>query len=112
LSIGNKSSSRRWKEEGKMVQLLISKTWKPFNAPRDAWTIYHEMREEFPDRKSANNWILATFGKHTRKPMYRDTKTGTKKVGFIIGYKERGDNGKYYMVQDWIKFTEYKEVTP
>ena len=93
-----------------MIRLIITKTWKPCNAPSDAWTIYHEMQEEFPDKKSAHEWIVDTFGKHTHKPIYRDTKTGTKRVGFVIGYKEKGDDGKTVQIQDWITFTEYKEV--
>jgi hypothetical protein len=92
-----------------MIILRITHTIKDFN-PRAQWFQSGNTEERFTDMKQANEWINEIYGKHKKQPMYIDTKEGkTKKIGFIIGFKdEEYEGGKWikFLRQDWIEFSQ------
>ena len=95
-----------------MIQLLITSTAKGYH-PSAEWRTFNQRTETFNDRKEAMNWIKENYPGKKRQPMYCDTKEGTKRVGYVIGFRNSGwGSGSHdkWLQQDWISFREVKDV--
>jgi hypothetical protein len=96
-----------------MIHLVITSTAKGYH--KDArWQIFGERTEYFTDKKEAMVWIRENYPNKTRRGMYRDTKEGAKRVGYVIGFRNSGwGSGSHdkWLQQDWIEFREVKTLS-
>lgn len=97
-----------------MVRVMLTTTTKSYS-PKDQWRrtwdeeLVFDLEEEFQD------WMRERYGKSRRRSMYRDTKNGPKKVGWVIGFRneeyDHDGRGKYrFLQQDWVEVRRWKEV--
>ena len=89
-----------------MIKLHITMTGKSYS-PKSTFSIFNEETQTFPDIQSAKTWIRETYGKAKRVPMYVDTKNGTKKVGYVIGFHNADwahNPVEKWIQRDWISF--------
>lgn len=96
-----------------MVQLIIHSTAKGYHRSSE-WRQFDRRIETFNDRKEAMEWIKENYLGKKRSPMYCDTKEGTKKVGYVIGFRNSGwgsSSQDNWLQQDWISFREVKDLT-
>jgi len=95
-----------------MIELHIEKTGKGYGR-NDRWVCFDLERKPFPSLKEAKVWLKETYGKAKRSPLYIDTPEGTKKVGWVIGFRN-GDLShspvQKWIQQDWITVTEIRPV--
>jgi len=103
------------KEITKQIQVLITMTTKGYH-PKDQWFWYRKERKQFDTLQDAKDWLKETYGKCSRRPIFIDTDSGTKKVGWVYGFRnsEYGHDGKTYryIQQDWVSFEEVRPITP
>lgn len=83
-----------------MIRMHIVMTSKSYSN-KDKYRMFDETTKIFPDMKSAKQWIKETYGNAKRFPIYVDTKEGTKKVGYTIGF--RNADVSHYPVEKWLQ---------
>lgn len=96
-----------------MIQLMIVKTGKGYGKS-EKWQSFDEETKYFANITEAKNWIKETYGMAKRSPIYRDSKEGTKKVGYVIGFRNADWSHlpiNHWIEQDWIEFREVKTIT-
>jgi hypothetical protein len=100
------------KGEGEMIRIQITSTGKSYN-PRDKFSLFGERTETVADMREAKQWLRDTYGKAKRAPMYIDTKGGTKKVGYVIGFRNADWSHSpvnKWIQQDWVSFHSQKPI--
>ena len=95
-----------------MIELHITMTGKSFS-PKDEFRRMGEEVKRFPDMASAKLWLKEFYGNSKRYPMFHDTKEGTKKTGYVIGYRNADWSHapvQHWIQQDWCEFRECKTL--
>lgn len=96
-----------------MIQLNVTMTGKGYS-PKDGFRCFDKRVFHFKDMGAAREYLKETYGKAKRSPMYLDTKEGTKKVGYIFGFRN-ADLSHYpvekWIQNDWVEFREVKTIT-
>ena len=87
-------------------------TGKSFS-PKDKFSTFHKYRKLFDDLAGANAWLKENYGKSKRAPMYVDTPLGTKRIGYVIGFRTADWSHApvhHWIQQDWIEFRDCKPL--
>jgi hypothetical protein len=95
-----------------MIQITIIETGKGY-APKDQWRTFNEETHIVIDMKAARAFLRARYGKAKRAAMYQDTKEGTKRVGYVFGFRNADVSHtpvEKWLQQDWVSFEEVKQV--
>jgi hypothetical protein len=97
-----------------MIQIHVTSTGKGYS-PKDVWRCFDEFTKNFPTLADAKAWLKETYGKAKRVPMYCDTKTGTKKIGYVIGFRNADWSHspvEKWLQQDWVEFRHVRTINP
>lgn len=94
-----------------MIQVQVTMTSKSFS-PRANWAQLAREHHTFGSMAEARAWLAKEYGESKRQSMYLDSETGTRRVGYVIGFRNADYSHspvEHWLQRDWV---EFKEVTP
>lgn len=98
-----------------MVQITIEATGKGYH-PSSRWTFLSSRPETVTveSMAEARRYLRDRYGKAKRMPMYVDADGQTKRVGYVIGYRNADYSHSpvnHWLQQDWISFQEVTDIS-
>jgi len=97
-----------------MIELHITKRSSGYGK-NDTPTRYDTVTKYFTDLKAAREWLREEYGKSKRQNMYVDSPEGSKRVGYVIGFRNyEYYNGKklHFYERHWVEFRSVKTIDP
>jgi hypothetical protein len=91
-----------------MIEAKITKTAKSYGS-QDAYRVFDQTRETFPDLAAARAWLAGEYGKHRRRRMLVDKGAVTFHCGYVIGFRNADWSHapvEHWLQQDWVEFRE------
>jgi hypothetical protein len=85
-----------------MIMIKINRTGKGYGRNAE-WQHLTERPEEVfvADLAAARKYLREKYGKCSRQAMYNDYKDGTKRIGWVFGF--RNEDWSHSQVQKWLQ---------
>lgn len=96
-----------------MITVIATQTVKGYH-PNAQWSRYPDtVLFTVQDMKEVSVKLQEIYGRAwTRKrPMYIETDRGTKKAGWVVGFRVDKGPGKRYLQQDWVSLVDEEVLT-
>jgi hypothetical protein len=99
-----------------MITISITETGRSYGK-NEKFKIFNEYEKKgFESIEQALSWLKGNYEKSSwknKRPCFVDTDSGTKQVGFVIGFRN-ADLSHYpvnkWIQQDWVSFNEEKGI--
>lgn len=96
------------------LQVTIEQTGKSFH-PSSDWQMLSDRPERFrfESMTEVREYLKERYGNSKRQPMYRDTKDGTIRCGWVIGFRNADWSHspvQHWLQQDWVMVEEVTAV--
>lgn len=96
-----------------MIKVIVTPAVKGYHSSSQWFRHPDTVLFTAQDLKEACAKLREFYGKAwtRKKPIYSDTKQGTKQSGWIVGFRVDNSPGERYLQQDWVSLVDEEVLT-